>query len=171
MKSSVRHGVCPAEQRPKSGGKRDGRNNSEGVWKRLGLLRPTPKHRLSFMSPLSYVARYVGGKAEFMNLARLSTDERIRRLVSAWDGASRSDRRYLSIEGLAEACDIDPADLFGAVAAACYENGLDFSPLLRACYGYLEAVEATVRGALREGGSRERERMMKRMRLVGGGGT
>jgi len=53
--------------------------------------------------------------------------------------------------------------LYGAVVAASYARGLDCSPLLRACFGYLEAVVATIGGALREGGSHQRERVMKKM--------
>lgn len=167
MKSdTVRPIVCPAGERPKFARRKDGRNNSEGVWRRLGLSRP-PKHRQGFSS-LGYVARCVGGKAEFMNLARLSTDERVRGLVVIWDGASRSDQRYLSLEDLCEACGVEPADLFGAVVAACYECGVDISSLLRACCGYLASIEATITGALREGGNHKRERIMKRMRLSGG---
>src|ERR671913_1250590 len=137
MKSdTVRPSVCPAGESPKSGRKRDGRNTSEGVWKRLGLPRPTPKHRQGF-SPLGYVARCVGGKEAFMNLARLSSEPLVKGIVSRRDSLSQSDRRYVSLEDLCEACGIEPATLFGAVVSAGYTEGYDISPLLCACFGYL----------------------------------
>jgi hypothetical protein len=149
-----------------SSGLRKSRNCSAGVWRRLGLNKPPSKHRQSCLSPLSYVARCVGGKAKFMNLARLSADERVQRLVSVWDGASRSDRRYLNIEGLAEACGIEPAGLFGAVVAACYEKGFDTSHLVLASYNYLNMVEAIVKGGLKTDGGGKRERLLKWVGLI-----
>jgi hypothetical protein len=101
-----------------------------------------------------------------MRLARLSPDERVQRLVSVWDGASRSDRRYLSVGSLAAACGVEAAELFGAVVAAGYAGGYDVSTLLRACYRYQEVVRATARGALRESGSRERARIISRIGLL-----
>src|SRR5215204_3639572 len=107
------------------------RGRSVGVWRRLGLPKPQrPEHSQSFLSPLAYVSRCLGGKDEFMRLARLSTDERVRGLVSRWDSLSRSDRRYISLEDLCEASGVEAADLYGAVVAASYARGLDFSPLL-----------------------------------------
>ena len=110
----------------------------------------------------------MGGKEAFMNLARLSSDKRVQRLVAVWNGASRSDRRYLSIEDLAEACEIGPAELFGAVVAGGHAIGFDTARLMWLCYVHLRMVEATVRGALREEGSDKRQRILRLAGLLGG---
>lgn len=162
---TVRPSVFPAEESPKFRRKRDGRNTLEGVFRRLGLPKPSPKHSRGF-SPLNYVARCVGGKSQFMELARLSPDVRVRRLVSVWDRASRSDRRYLSVEGLAEACGVEQAELFGAVVTACYENGIDTSRLLGASYSYLLIVEALIKGGLRAKGHSKRKRLLRQIGLL-----
>jgi hypothetical protein len=146
--------------------KRKVSNRSAGVARRLGLQRVlTPR---SFTSQLGLAARRVGGKSHFMELARLSRDERIRGLVSRWNCLSRSDRRYISLEDLCEAYGVEPAELYGAVVAACYAAGRDTTPLLKACYAFQEVVRATVRGALKERGAREREKIFKRMGLLSG---
>jgi hypothetical protein len=154
-----------AGESPKLSRKRDGRNTSEGVWRRLGLQRPS-KHTQSCLTPLSYVARCVGGKAEFMRLARLSSDPLIRGLVSRWDSLSRSDKRYVSLEDLCEAFGLDAAELFGAVVAACHANGFDTARLVWLCDAHLSVVEAIIKGGLKADGNGKRERLLRIINLL-----
>src|ERR1700750_440743 len=98
------------------------RNGSSGAWRRLGLSKPRAL-KTPFLSPLSLAARKVGGKAEFINLARLSTDESVTALVRLWDRLSKSDQRYIALDNLCEACGIAAGQFYGAVVAAAYANG------------------------------------------------
>jgi hypothetical protein len=98
-----------------------------------------------------------------MNLARLSRDEKVGGIVSRWDGLSRSDRRYISLEDLCDACAVEPAELVGAIAAGCYEGGLDVRPLVAASFNYLLAVGALIRGGLTPEGDDKRKRLLRRI--------
>jgi hypothetical protein len=140
-------------------------NGSEGAWRRLGLIRP-PTRTGQFMSPLTYIARAVGGKSAFMDVARLSVDRRVRELVRRWDGLSRHDQRYISLDALCEACGIEPAELFGAAVASCHMNGLDAGPIVASSFNYLLAVEALIRGGLRVAGESKRERLLRQVGLL-----
>jgi hypothetical protein len=95
-----------------------------------------------------------------MELALLSSDERVKALARRWDSLSRSDRRYVSLDDLCAACDIQPEELFGAVVAATFANGYDTDPLITAVFQYLKNFEAMIREARKEGGSRKRERLL-----------
>lgn len=159
---SVRHDVCAAGESSKSGRKRDGRNNSEGVWRRLGLPKPLAKHRHGGMSLFNYVVRRVGGKAEFLKLARLSTDESVVALVRLWDRLSKSDQRYVALDNLCEACGVAPEQFYGAVVAAAYANGLDVSVLVVATFDYLKILETCIEGAFKAAGSKNREKLITR---------
>jgi hypothetical protein len=59
-----------------------------------------------------------------MELARLSSDEGVRRVVSLWDGLSTSDRRYVSLDDLCEAGGVRDDLLFGMVVGAVAVHGL-----------------------------------------------
>jgi hypothetical protein len=141
------------------------RNCSVGVARRLGLSRPLSR-RQPCMSQLAYVAKMTGGKHNFIEMARLSNDERVRGLVRRWNSTSPSDQKYISLDSLCEACGIEPAELFGAVVAGCYESGLDTSPLVLASFNYLRVVEAIIRCGLRAEGDDKRERLLRRVGLL-----
>jgi hypothetical protein len=135
------------------------RNGSSGAWKRLGLSKPRTL-KTPFLSPLSVAARKIGGKAEFMKLARLSTDKRIGALVSLWERLSKSDQRYVSLDNLCEACGIAPEKVFGAVIAAAHASGLDASGLFVAAFDHLKILENCIEGALKEAGSNDRKKLL-----------
>lgn len=138
------------------------RNSSAGAWKRLGLSKPRTLNN-PFLSPLSLAARKTGGKAEFMKLARLSTDDDIVALVGRWNRLSNSDQRYVSLDALCEACGIAPEQFFGAVVAAAHANGLDVSGLFVVIFDYLKILEKCIAGALKQAGSKNREKLIARI--------
>lgn len=137
------------------------RNGSSGAWRRLGLSKPRT-FKSPFLSPLGLAARKLGGKAEFLKLARLSTDESVMALVRLWDRLSKSDQRYISLDNLCEARGIAPEQFYGAVVAAAYANGLDVSVLVVATFDYLKILEGCIEGAFKAAGSKNREKLIIR---------
>ena len=140
-------------------------NRSLGVARRLGLNRSLTPRPLT--SPLALAARRIGGKSRFIELARLSTDEKVQTLVRRWGSISRSDRRYVSLDDLCEACDVAPEHLLRAVAEAAYVRDWEAGVLLvGAVFDYLRVLEAAARAARTEGGSRKRERLLVQAGII-----
>jgi hypothetical protein len=135
------------------------RNCSIGAARRLGLDRPLGPKR-PFTSPLGLAARRVGGKSKFIDLCRLSSDGRVQALVRRWDNLSSSDRRYISMDDLAEASGLQPEELFGAVVSAAFAAGLDVEPLLTACFGYLQLIARITQEGLKPRGAGARLRVL-----------
>lgn len=145
--------------------RKSNRNTAEGVARRLGVARLTP--RSTIMSLLSYAAARFGGKEKFMDLAGRSTDEGARRAASLWHGLSKSDRRYVVLDDLCAAAGIEPDELIGAVVAVGFREGFDVSPLLSAPAEQLRLLEAAFERAMREEGWPERKRLLTHLDVWG----
>ncbi len=135
-------------------------NTAEGTARRLGLARPA-MHRLPMFGTLAYVASRVrGGKASFMEIARLCEDESIKALVWRWDSLSYYDQRRVPLEDLCEVCGVQPHKLVGEVASAGFRLGHDISTLI-AAIAHPKVMKACVDRALQADGFRDREMLFK----------
>jgi hypothetical protein len=95
-------------------------NRAVGVARRAGVQKTTLARR-SFTRPLSYYAyKFPGGKFAFMEALRpAATDNpKIKDMVDRWFGLSKSDRRYICLDELAESVGIDARSVIVAVAVA-----------------------------------------------------
>lgn len=140
-------------------------NRSVGVARRLGLRRHLIPRPLT--SPLGLAARRIGGKDRFIELARHSTDEKVQAVIRRWDSLSRSDRRYISLDDLCEACEVAPEQLLGEVVTVTYVADWQAGVLLvSAVFDYLCIVGVAARAARQEGGSRKRERILVQAGII-----
>jgi hypothetical protein len=122
--------------------------------------------KLPFQGTLAYAAsRLPGGKHAFMEYARLCTEERIKALVHRWESLSPSDQRRVSLEELCVACEVDPPELVGAVAAAAFRFNSDVSTLI-AAVAHPKVVEASIDRALQPDGIHDRKMLFQHSAFV-----
>src|SRR5215471_18703982 len=112
---------------------------------------------LSMNDSLRYFSSYIpGGLGTMVALARLSTNESVRRLAVAWNSMPRKEHRTVNLDRLCASADVAPSEFLGGVAEVAYELGMDVSQLMASLTSFSGAVRAGLE-RLRKGGWRERE--------------
>lgn len=136
------------------------RNCSAGVARRLQANKPlAPKP--PFMSLLTYAAYRIGGKEIFMQLAQLSEDEEVLKIVDRWNRLSKSDRRYVSLDNLLEGTGIRDIEFLAEVSTSAYFNGYyEIGKRLFFIHKeHMGVFRRIISRAEREDGYREREKL------------
>jgi len=123
-------------------------------------LRPTAHapEILPFQSTLAYVFHSVGGKETAIEAARLieDTDERLKKVVYAWDQSTIRTRDTVRLEDLCAAADIAPDEFLGIVIPAIYRRNQDISKLI-AAMAQPKVMEATISAAQLPHGTQDRQ--------------
>lgn len=116
---------------------------------------------LPFDNTLAYAFRLIGGKLTAINASRLvaPVDARFARLVMAYDKATDTDKRVLTLEGLCEAAGILPGEFLGIITRAIYERNQDSARLMVA-FANPDVVAATIDNAKNGGDKGFRDRQL-----------
>lgn len=141
-------------------------NRSIGVARRLGLPEGLTS-KPPFMTMLSYAAYKLGGKHRFMELAKLSNNDEVKRLVYIWNKLSKSDRRYVSLDDLCKAAGVDSNVLL--LKAVSVDNLLECSISMRIIDLIMSQsviVQTNIKKALKPNGYKERVKVLKAMGLL-----
>lgn len=113
---------------------------------------------LPFESTLAYVFKGSGGKQTAIEAARMieSEDERLKKVVFAWDGATERDREKIKLEDLCQAADISPDEFLGLIIPALWRRNLDIGRLISAM-AHPQVVEASIQAAKTQWGALDRQ--------------
>jgi hypothetical protein len=134
-------------------------NTSRGAARRAGVQKTTLPRR-SFTRPLSYLASQLpGGKAAFMQYARLGAEgsEKVAEMVRRWNSLSKSDRRYINLDELAQSVGLASDELVRAVArGSCQDGGVVF--LLSAMTKRVNLTRKSLASALGNGPQSQKDR-------------
>ena len=141
-------GLTERDTNPNAG--RDSEHAAEGVNKTLGKQDSTPKPVviLPFESTLAYVFKGAGGKLTAIEAARMAQDEdeRLKKMVYAWDQATQRDKDNLKLEDLCSAADVRPDEFLGLVLPSLHRRNMDISRII-ASMAHPKIVEAAVASA------------------------
>ena len=141
---------------------RSDRNCSTGVAKRLKLNRPLTS-KSPFMSLLTYAAYRIGGKEIFMQLAQLSDDEKILKVVERWNRLSKSDKRYVSLDDLLFDSGVRDSEFLADVSGSAYFNGY-YEIAMRLVFiqkEQMRVLRRNIKRAKRGDGYKEREKIFR----------
>jgi hypothetical protein len=134
-------------------------NRSLGVAKRLGLTRLTPKG--GFMTTLGYASYKIGGKSRFMELARLSDDVDVKKIIAIWDKLSKSDKRYVSLDDLCKAAGVNEHVLLSAIIPDNPLSYIAWNIIIESMLNRPNIVQTTINKALKPNGYKYRVKFMK----------
>ena len=130
--------------------------------------RPKPGRlsKFAFQLSLDRVVPVAGGRGHFVEIARLSENEKVRQLVALWDSLPKREQNRCQLERLCEAVGLDPATFLGDVAATAFARGIDTSKLIVAISQPL-AFEKIAKRALEPDGHRERKMFLEAVGVLG----
>jgi hypothetical protein len=120
------------------------------------------------MSLLTYAAYRIGGKEKFMELAKLSEDEKIQKIVEKWNKLSKSDHRYVNLDDLIEGTEVTSSYLLDEVGTAAYLNGYQEIGLeiITVFQEHIRIIEESMKRANTEEGFRDRRKLARHMGLI-----
>lgn len=120
------------------------------------VLRPMP-----FDSSLSYAFRMVGGIETAIAGARLvHGEERIKKILWAYDQLSERDKRAVRLEDLCAAVEMAPSEFLAYVVPEIYRRGVDMAQLISAV-AHPRIVEASVIAAQMSDGFSDRKLLLE----------
>ena len=151
-------GLQKRDSDPNSG--RDSQSAADNAFKTLGRQPPEPKPLviLPFESTLAFVFKGAGGKQTAIEAARMiqEDDERLRKVVYAWDNATERDKEKIKLEDLCAAADISPDEYLGLIIPALWRRNLDIGKII-AAMAHPEIVAASVQAAKTTWGTLDRQ--------------
>ncbi len=151
-------GLTARDRDPMAG--RDSQAASDRAHERLGKTPPEPKPLviLPFESTLAYVFKGSGGKQTAIEAARMiqDEDERLKKVVFAWDEATERDKEKIKLEDLCSAADITPDEFLGLIIPALWRRNLDIGKLI-AAMAHPQVVEASIKAAQTTWGTLDRQ--------------
>ena len=104
------------------------------------------------------LARIMGGRAKFMNIARLSTDEHVKSVIARWDVRKKSERFSL-VDCLTE-LNLEASWFVSKVVEVAYANGVEVTKLIAAvCQPAM--MQKNVEMGLTDEGFKDRELFFK----------
>jgi hypothetical protein len=114
---------------------------------------------LPFKGSLTYAISLIpGGKATFIEYARLSPDPKIKEAVHRWDTLSLNQKKRMTVDMLCAAVEIPPVDMLKEVTGIAYQYNIDLSNFIAAVH-QPQVVDRTIKSALRKDGVDDRRMM------------
>lgn len=137
-------------------------SNADRILGNKQNTEPKPVVILPFESSLAYVFKGAGGKLTAIEAARMSQDddERLKKMVYAWDHATSRDQETIKLEDLCAAADLTPDAFLGLVIPALHRRNMDISRIV-AIMAHPKVVEASVAAAQTTWGSLDRQMLLQ----------
>ena len=107
-----------------------------------------------------FSASIPGGVFTTMALARVSTDEGVRRVAALWNALPRKEHKTVNLDDLCWKAGVTPARVLGSIAETALELGMDVSQFLHAIRVLPSAFQAEAARA-QTGTWRDRERFLR----------
>jgi len=139
---------------------RDGKKRAQARIGSKNGYGPPPE--MPFESTLAFAFRTCGGKETAINAARLIDDDRYRRLVFAYDTASKQDKDLMVLEDLCQISEIPPDEFVGSIIQALWKRNVDIAKLT-AVVNHPRIVEATIAAAQSVYGNADRKMLLDHM--------
>jgi hypothetical protein len=112
------------------------------------------------------LARHLGGRRKFIDLARLSTEELVRSVVARWDALTKSKQGSQNLDNLVADCGLDPGWFVGKVSETMFSNGVEVTKLLMAIATPAVIQHSIEQSLTGKNGFKDRELLLKAARVL-----